>query len=434
MGRTAPIKNAGLIVAVAVCACVLAAPVTAVEWQVAGRARVRFYDYSSLGFDKSQATNPGNNIRGADLAVRVRFLFSDDDENIRAVLRVAWGSLVFGNGGGSLDNPANYPSMQSWLNGDTSGSLGNYTNPSARAGANTGGGFGLRGINMNLELAYLDFRVPFGAPLRIRMGAMYWEEPKGLLVDDAVMGVRVYGEPGPVTYEAAWYRLDAGNRYGDAQIKTALGVASRYRADALDNNYDVLGVKLGATIAPWLNPAVYYYYGINKTVCQPGRTGSLTTNTSWDNAGLVPGDGSGTVTTDGTVQGPICPGTDRARNNWYLGLTDTGKFGDLSYDVDFVYGWAKGGAAGTYSPGTINGVAQTMNLGTAATGLATPATPAPPERAWLRAGRGGALRVGGLHRQSGRGLCLRRSGAGRGQQPRVSGRVFPRVERPRRGF
>ena len=378
-----------MVVAVAALAVMLAAPAMAVDWQFGGKARVRFYDYSGLGFDNSQATNPGNNIRGADMLFRVKMTFSDDNQNILAVLQLRWGKIVFGNGG-AVENPVNYPSMQNWLNADTGGNIGSYTNPGVRAGASSGGGFGLRDINVEMEQAYLDFQVPWGVPLRLRMGGQPWYEPKGLIVDDAAMGVRAYGKSGMFNYEAAWYRLDAGNRYGDAQMKTNLGIASRYRVDSIDNNWDVLGFKVGATIFPWLNPAVYYYYSMNNTDCQPGRTGSLTTNTSWDNTGVVVGAGSGPTATQGTVQGPICPGTDRQRPGWYLGFTDTGKFGDLSYDFDFVYGSQKGGAAGTYYgsagvpgtasfvPGIINATAQSFNLGTAASGLAAVPTPSPP--------------------------------------------------------
>ncbi|HTX52054.1 MAG TPA: hypothetical protein VMD08_01490 [Candidatus Baltobacteraceae bacterium] len=362
-----------MVVAVAALAVMLAAPAMAVDWQFGGKARVRFYDYSALGFDSSQGTNPGNNIRGADMLFRVKMTFSDDNQNILAVLQLRWGKIVFGNGG-AVENPVNFPSMQNWLNADTGGNIGNYTNPGVRAGASSGGGFGLRDINVEMEQAYLDFQVPWGVPLRIRMGGQPWYEPKGLIVDDAAMGVRGYGKAGIFNYEAAWYRLDAGNRYGDNMMKTELGIASRYRVDSIDNNWDVIGAKVGANFFPWLNPAVYYYYSMNDTVCQPGRTGSTATNTSWDNMGTIAGAGSLTST---TVQGPICPGTDRQRPMWTIGLTDTGKFGDLSYDLDFVYESAQGGAAGTYYPGIINATAQTMNLGTAASGLATPSTPAP---------------------------------------------------------
>jgi hypothetical protein len=348
-----------MVVFVAALAIALAAPAMAVDWQFGGKSRVRLYDYSGTGFDSDQRTNPGNNFRGADMLFRVKMTFSDDNQNIMAVLQLRWGKTVFGSGGG-VENPVNYPSIQNWLNADTSGNIGSYTNPGVRAGASNGGGFGLRDINVETEQAYLDFQIPFGIPLRLRAGGMPWYEPKGILVDDAVTGLRAYGKSGIFNYEVAWYRLDSGNRYSDAYIKGALGAASRYRVDSTDNNFDVYGAKIGATLFPWLNPAIYFYYGDNKTVCQPGQTGSTATNTGWDNQGLVLGVGS---TASTQVQGPICPGVDRDRPQWYLGLTDTGKIGDFSYDADFVYGWAKGGAAGTFYNGTINGSSQTFNLG-----------------------------------------------------------------------
>jgi hypothetical protein len=349
-----------MVVAVAALAVMMAAPAMAVDWQFGGKSRVRLYDYAGVGFDNSQATNPGNNFRGADMLFRVKMTFSDDNQNILAVLQLRWGKTVFGNGGG-VENPVNFPSMQNWTNADTGGNIGNLSNPGVRAGASAGGAFGLRDINVETEQAYLDFQLPFGIPLRLRAGGQPWYEPKGIIVDDAAAGLRAYGKSGIFNYEVAWYRLDSGNRYGGAALKVQADAASRYRVDTVDNNWDVYGAKVGATLFPWLNPSVYFYWSDNRTICQAN-----------ENAGNTFGVGSLTATNaaTGLAQGPACPGVDRVRDQWYLGLSDTGKFGDLSYDVDFVYGYAQGGAAGTFYANTINGTRQTFSNGAGALGAA----------------------------------------------------------------
>jgi len=337
-----------MVVAIAALAVALAAPAMAVDWEFGGKTRVRMYDYDAIGFDGSQTTNPGNNIRGTDLMFRVKMTFSDDNQNILSVLQLRWGKIVFGNGGG-VENPANWPSMENWTNAATADN-GGWNG--GRVAPSDGGALGGRDINLELEMAYLDFQVPFGVPLRIRAGLQPWYEPKGILIDDLVTGIRAYGKANIFNYEAEWYRLDSGNRYQDGEISGAFAVASRYRVDSTDNNWDVWGGKFGASPFPWLNPALYFYYSMNKTDCQ-----AFDNSGSNGESGSFPG-----VNTE--VTGPICPGQQRERTSWYLGLTDTGKFGDLTYDFDWIYGYANGGATGTFYNGSINGIAQTMNTGT----------------------------------------------------------------------
>ncbi len=324
--------------AVGVAAFVFAmtAPAWAMDFTFFGQTRVRFFDLSGVGFDSSQTTNPGNNPRGAEVRFRAGFQASDDNGNVQGVLRMRIGNVVFGSGGGT-QNPNNTASVANDSNVLTSGAAVSTTNSGgvfsgARTGSSSGGGLGTRGVNEETEWAYLDFKVPFiDLPLRLRSGLIPWYLPKGMIIDDNAAGVQAYGSSGMFTYRIAWYRLEQEARFAGSYVRTApngLGWASRYQAGTIDDSYDVYEAKLDAKIADWLNPGLYFDYGDNRDNCVADRS-----------MGIANG----------------CPGQDRIRPNWFLGFTDTGKIGIATYDIDFIYGWAKGGMGGDFVQGSING-------------------------------------------------------------------------------
>jgi len=148
--------------------------------------------------------------------------------------------------------------------------------------------------------------MPFGIPLRVRAGLQPWFEPKGLIIDDDTVGVRAYGTVKPVSYEFAWYRVSGGQPTATPPAGAAGPTAT---SNTLDNNYDFYGFKVNAALAPFFNPGVYFYYGMNKATAAA--------------VGFTPADSK------------------------YVGFTATGKAGIVSYDIDFVYGTAEGGPTGT---------------------------------------------------------------------------------------
>jgi|GEM_PF-1890942 len=345
------------VVGVGALVLAMAAPAMAMDFTFGGQTRVRYWDYGGQMFNDNSAQNPGNNPRGADVRFRAMFKASDDNGNIQGVLRERIGWLVFGVGGG-IQNPNNTANPALDLNALTSGAAVN-TNTSGgiysgdRTGSSVGGGLGSRGINAETEWAYLDFQVPFGVPLRIRAGMIPWYLPKGMIIDDNVAGTQAYGTSGPVSYGVAWYRLNDASRIASSDLRTApngLGWASRDQATTTDNKYDVYEGKVNLAIAPWLNPGIYFDYGDNRANCSPDRSVSLT-NTSPSGTGY-------------------CPNQSRVRPNWFLGFTDTGKIGIVSYDFDFIYGWAKGGIGGDFEQGSINGTLGNAYMG----GSVNPAT------------------------------------------------------------
>ncbi|MFI5341847.1 MAG: hypothetical protein ACHQ7N_18655 [Candidatus Methylomirabilales bacterium] len=335
------------VVGVGALVLAMAAPAMAMDFKFGGQTRVRFWDYTGLGFDNSMATNPGNNPRGADTRFRARFDVSDDNGNIQAVLRERVGWLVFGAGGG-IQNPNNTAVPSNDLNTLTSGAgINSAGNNGSRTGSSSGGGLGGRGVNSETEWAYLDFQVPWNVPLRIRSGLLPWYLPKGMLIDDNVSGVQAYGTMAPVSYGVAWYRLNAMTRVGDPYLRDApngYGLASRDRSSATDDKYDVYEGKVNVAIAPWLNPGLYFDYGDNRVNC-----------TGTDNT---------------QAPGPLCGTNDRVRPNFFLGFTDTGKIGTVSYDLDFIYGYASGGIGGDFTRGTVNGT-----LSGSSAGFTSPGTP-----------------------------------------------------------
>jgi len=335
------------VVAVGVLVLAMALPAMAVDIKFGGQTRVRFFDIANYGFDSNQTENPGNNPRGAEVRFRMRMDASDDNGNIVGTLRLRIGNLVYGAGGGTL-NPNNTASPAGDLNALSSGAAVSTTNSGGvfsgtRTGSSAGGGLGSRGVNAETEWAYLDFQVPWGVPLRIRSGMIPWYLPKGMIIDDNVAGLQAYGNYGPVSYQAAWYRLNAGDRVASVYIRNnevGLGEASRYQNGAIDDKYDVYEGKFNWNIVSWLNPGIYFDYGDNRANCVVDRS-----------TGLQSG----------------CPGQDRVRPNWFLGFTDTGTIGPVTYDFDFIYGWAKGGITGNFVQGVAPGTFGVVNGGLSTT-------------------------------------------------------------------
>ncbi len=291
------------VVAVGALVLALAAPAMALDFKFGSEYRVRFYSADNLTFGATGGGNPGANPRGAQLRVRPRFDTSDDNGNITATLRLEIGDIEFGNGGGAM--------------GVTNMSPSAITPGSARVGNGAGGSLGADGVNVETKWAYIDFAMPFGVPARVRAGIQPWFTPKGILVDDDIIGVRAYGQTKPVSYELAWYRASGG------PLTTAVpaGAAGQSAtSNTFDNNYDFYQFRTDVAVAPWLNPGVYYIFGRNATNCTPTP----------------------------------CPPTNRVRESHYVGFTTTGKAGIVSFDLDAIYGYADGGPAGTF--GTVGGL------------------------------------------------------------------------------
>lgn len=294
----------------------LAAPAMALDFKFGGEYRVRFYAGDNQGGNNPAGlfdhNNPNRDLRGAQLRVRPRFDVSDDNGNITATLRLEIGDIEFGNGGGAQ--------------GVTNGT--NQTPGSARVGNGAGGSLGADGVNVETKWAYVDFAMPANIPLRFRAGLMPWYLPKGIIVDDDVIGVRAYGTYAPVSYEFAWFRTSCGpnanpgtppaGSSGSAQcvggvattdaLGNPISAPSGTAQQTTDNNYDWYQLRTDVAIAPWLNPGVYGLYGMNKA----------------------------------TTFGFSTPA-----QAWFIGLTATGKVGTVSYDFDALYGSAEGGPAGT---------------------------------------------------------------------------------------
>ncbi len=311
----------------------LAAPVMALDFKFGGEYRMRFYagdnqggNLGSTPSDMFDHNNPNHNSRGAQLRVRPRFDVSDDNGNVTATLRLEIGDIEFGNGGGA----------QGITNGQT------WAVGGARVGNGAGGSIGNDGVNVETKWAYLDFAIP-GIPLRLRTGLQPWYLPKGIIVDDDTIGIRAYGKYDILTYELAWFRASCGPgattpagaasfpSSGAARAScvggvaytnpypppagTTFGAPSGVAGLTTDNKYDWYQLKVDAAIAKWLNPGLYGIYGMNK-------------QTTFGNGGIA-----------GTAGTPA--------ENWYIGATATGQIGTVSYDVDFIYGSAEGGPAGT---------------------------------------------------------------------------------------
>jgi hypothetical protein len=322
------------LMAVAIGGLVLlvAAPAMALDFKFGAEYRVRFYDYSNVGFDNNNTlavqgagNNPGfsgrGNPGGVQIRVRPRFDVSDDNGNIQATIRFEYGDTQFGAGGG-----ANGTSF-----GTNSGNISNAPSGN-RTGNSAGGSIGADGVALETKWAYIDFAMPMNIPLRVRAGVQPWYLPKGLIIDDDAAGVRLYGKYNIVSYDASWYRLATPARSNAAPAGT---IGQPQFDSTKDNNLDFWNIKLDFDIAPWMQAGIYYLYGRNAANCSnPGNVGAQSTTGQY----ITPG----------------CPLQDRKRDQNWFGLTFTGKVQTVDYDLDFVYGQAKGGSTGNFSTGSIN--------------------------------------------------------------------------------
>ena len=304
------------VVAVGALVLALAAPAMALDFKFSGDYRIIFVSYEnaqagntiSNSFGAVDGAAGGSHVRDTYLHFRPTFETSDDNGNIQTMLRLRIGWTRFGDGGGASGGGSNNV-------GFTLGASANRTGPS------TGGAVGVRGVNIETLWAYLDFAAPWALPLRIRTGfqPLYWH--KGIMIDDNLAGVRMYGSYKPFTYEAGWYRLNGG----PATAAVPAGAAGPTPTSAsYDNNFDLYHFLFGAELAPWFNPAVDLYYGDNRVNCTPTP----------------------------------CPNpANRVRSSFYGGLALKGKVGIVSYDLDWIYGIADGGMAGTFGA-TATGLGQ----------------------------------------------------------------------------
>ena len=339
------------VVAVGALVLALAAPAMAVDLKFNGQWRVRFYAGPGMGFGERDGTQ-GGNPRGAQVRVRPIFSASDDNGNIQARLVLEIGDIEFGGGGGSHGPTFGSSTTFAGYSFGAAGQNFGMVPSGARVGQGAGGSMGTDGVNVETRHAYLDLQMPWGLPLRATLGTMYWYTPKGILVDDDVAGVRFYGASGALKYEAAWYRANSGTNNnsavavaagpaGTTQVAGPLsnGVVYPQNSTQEDNNYDFYTFRVDWAAAPYWNPTFYMILGDNRVNCQ--------------NNNVINGN---------VTNAPTCgPGYDHAKSSYYIGLTQTGKVGIVSYDLDFVYGYADGGPTGTF--GATNGVGQNVVAG-----------------------------------------------------------------------
>jgi hypothetical protein len=328
------------LMAVAIGGLVLlvAAPAMALDFKFGAEYRVRFYDYANTGFDSQNTLSQevggngtGSNAGrggsgGVQIRVRPRFDVSDDNGNIQATIRFEYGDTSFGAGGGA--------------NGESLGSNGGAVSMAPqgnRTGNNAGGSIGADGVALETKWAYVDFAMPMNIPLRVRAGVQPWYLPKGLVIDDDAAGVRAYGNYGIVGYDLAWFRIATA----PASSSAAAGLVGQPRFDAgKDDNFDFWQAKVNFDIAPWLNAGAYYLYGNNRANCANAN-----------NAGATNSQYLGGLCIDAAGNG-----IDRVRQQNWFGLTFTGKVATVDYDLDWVYGQAKGGSQGAFTSGSINGI------------------------------------------------------------------------------
>jgi hypothetical protein len=312
-------------------AIVVATPAMALDFKFGAEYRVRFFDYMNTGFDSSNtlatqggSNNPGSNQsrgnpRGVQLRVRPRFDVTDDNGNIAATLRLETGDTTWGAGGGA--------GADSWGTNNSNTVPAGSTN---RTGNGAGGAIGADGVSLEVKWAFMDFAIP-NIPLRVRAGIQPWYLPKGLVVDDDAAGVRAYGNYGDLNYEAWWYRIATT----PASNSAAAGLIGQPRFDSTKNDaFDLYGAKLGYNFAEWLNASMWYMYGANYANC-----------TNPNNVGV-------NVTGTGYISGP-CNQNVLRQQNWF-GVDLVGKVKSIEYDIDFVYGMAKGGNLGSFVYGSVN--------------------------------------------------------------------------------
>jgi len=327
------------LMAVAIGGLVLlvAAPAMALDFKFGGEYRIRFFDYNNTGFDSANflgqeqagngvGSNSGRgNVGGVQIRVRPRFDVSDDNGNIQATIRFEYGDTTWGAGGGANGNSfgTNGPGISSAPSGN-------------RTGNGAGGSIGADGIALETKWAYVDFAMPMNIPLRVRAGVQPWYLPKGLIIDDDAAGVRGYGNYGIVSYDLAWYRIATA----PASANAGAGLIGQPRFDATkDDNFDFYQAKVNFDIAPWMNAGIYGLYGNNRANCAAANNTTAAVSGNYFGGKCIDLAGNG---------------IDRKRDQWWGGLTFTGKVATIDYDLDAVYGSAKGGSNGTFTSGSIN--------------------------------------------------------------------------------
>ena len=311
-----------MVVAVGALALLVAAPANALDFKYGQETRVRFYDFANLGFNSVGGAN--TNPRGVQLRIRPRFDASDDNGNITSTWRAEYGDTEFGGGGGANGNP---------LGIDRFGNNVSYSSVASgnRVGNGAGGGAGADGVALETKWAYLDFQMPFGVPLRVRAGLQPWYLTKGLITDDDYAGVRAYGQIKPVSYEAWWFRA---NRGGTTNVVGRNGGNPNFNT-AKDNAFDLYGGKIDVAVAKVFNPYLYYVYGDNRSVCDGGTAGNFF-----------------------NPPAACAANAKRVHPQHYVGLGFIGDVGFMSYDLDFIWGYAKGGPNGAL----INAAGETVNV------------------------------------------------------------------------
>jgi hypothetical protein len=303
------------VVGVGALVLALAAPAMALDFKFGGDYRVIFVSYEnavtantiSNSFGAVDGAAGGAHQRDTYIRFMPRFETSDDNGNIQTMLRFRIGFTRFGDGGGASGG-----------GGGNTGFILGGTNFSQRVGETSGGALGNRGVNVATSWMYLDFAAPWGIPLRVRAGMqpLYWH--KGIVIDDSMSGVRLYGSVKPFTYEAGWYRAIGGPTNTTATPSGAVGIFGT--SAAYDNNYDFYQFAVGMEVAKEFNATVDFVYGDNRVGCTPVSNAPVSCAFT----------------------------TDRVRPVYYGGLAVKGAIGIVSYDFDFVYGFADGGMNGTF--------------------------------------------------------------------------------------
>ena len=265
------------VVGIAALVLLVVAPAMAIDFKFSGSYRFRMYAADGIGAETgSVTTSPfaktSNNQRNqSDFRARPYFIVSDDNGNIQSHLRFEIGDVTFGD---SSDGTV---------------------------GRSSGGTPPLDGVNVETKWAFIDFQLPFGIPARLRAGAQPFYLPKGTILDDEAMGLRLYGSQGMFKYEAFWFQVDERTNGATVTGAAAGALASGPAAD----DVDVYGAKIDLALSPAFNP---YLYGVY-------RHGSVVTS-------------------------PVVGTNDTASSDGYwIGLGATGKLGIVNYDFDFVYGY-----------------------------------------------------------------------------------------------
>jgi hypothetical protein len=297
-----------MVVAIGALALAVAAPAMALDFKFGGEWRVRWTTGVNVGPNVTVG-GAGTNVPSAvvsrnpfqeeidgsnprSVQIRIRPLITISDDN--GNIQAVWRGEIGDITWGTGGGANAGPG------GNTNIPAANDASSSARVANGGGGELGGDGVNLETKWVYTDAAFPFGVPLRARAGLQWWLLPKSLLVDEDVFGVRLYGQAKPVSYEAFWFRPKEG---------------STFRDDA----YDFYGGRADVAVAPFFNPGVYYIYGRNAAVLPAGVA-------------------------------------DNPLSSHYIGFTMTGKAGIVAYDLDFIYGTAEGGVAGTFGNAALGAV------------------------------------------------------------------------------